>query len=172
MKIEKIFTIKGNSLGYKSLTELHSHEYWMRRALKLAGHAADAGEVPVGAVVVKDNQLVGEGYNQPIVHADPTAHAEIVAVRDACRRLGNYRLPGCTLYVTIEPCTMCVGALIHARIDQLVFGALEPKAGAVCSQLKLLDQDHYNHYFEWQGDVLAEEARELISSFFYAKRKK
>ncbi len=148
-----------------------SHEHWMQKALSLAHQAAIAEEVPIGAIVVKDGEVVGEGYNCPIVSKDPTAHAEIIAIRRACQKLNNYRLPGCTLYVTIEPCTMCVGAMIHARIGQLVFGAPEPRAGAVISQVKLLDRDHYNHKIVWEGEVLAEKSSELIRRFFHERRK-
>ena len=108
-------------------------EEWMRAALVLARQAAAHDEVPVGAVVVRDNRIVGRGFNQPISQRDPTAHAEIIALRDAAQTLGNYRLPRCTLVVTLEPCTMCAGALVHARIEQLIFGAKEPRAGAICS---------------------------------------
>ena len=109
------------------------HEHWMQHALQLARQAAAAGEVPVGAVVVKDGQVVGEGANAPLARHDPTAHAEVQALRAAAQQLGNYRLDGCTLYVTLEPCTMCSGALLHARVDQVVYGAAEPKTGAAGS---------------------------------------
>jgi len=144
----------------------------MRRAIVLAEQAAAVGEVPVGALVVKDGEIIAEGYNQPITSCDPTGHAEIIAMRNACAVLGNYRLSGCDLYVTIEPCTMCVGAMIHARIGRIVFGAREPRAGALQSQLRLMDENHYNHSIEWQGGVLAEECGEIISSFFRRKRAK
>ena len=120
-------------------------EKWMQVALGLAAKAAQQDEVPVGAVVVRDNQIVGRGFNQPIGRHDPTAHAEIMALRDAASALGNYRLPGCTLVVTVEPCTMCAGALVHARIEQLIFGAREPRAGAVCSSAQVLDNPGLNH---------------------------
>lgn len=145
---------------------------FMRRAMALAEQAAAMGEVPVGAVVVKDGEIIAEGYNQPITSCDPTAHAEIVALRNASAALQNYRLSGCDLYVTIEPCTMCVGAMIHARIGRVIFGALEPRAGALQSQLQLMDENHYNHSMEWQGGVLAEECGDIISSFFRRKRNK
>src|SRR5690554_300266 len=112
------------------------HEHWMRQALALAARAEEQGEVPVGAVLVREGGVLGEGFNQPISSHDPTAHAEITALRDAARRAGNYRLPDSTLYVTIEPCAMCCGALVHARVAKVVFGAREPKAGAVCSHLR------------------------------------
>ena len=149
---------------------MNSDSDFMRRAIALAEQAASVGEVPVGALVVKDGQVIGEGYNQPISSCDPTGHAEIVAMRQACEALQNYRLTGCDLYVTIEPCTMCVGAMIHARIGKIIFGAAEPRAGALQSQLRLMDRDHYNHSIQWQGGVLAEECSEIISSFFRRKR--
>ena len=145
-------------------------EEFMGRALALAQQAAAVGEVPVGAPVVKDGLVVGEGYNQPITSCDPTGHAEIVALRNAAKNLGNYRLSGCELYVTIEPCTMCVGAMVHARIGRIVFGAKEPRAGALESQLRLMDESHYNHSIDWQGGVLAEECGAIMSRFFRAKR--
>ena len=145
---------------------------FMRRAIVLAEQAAAVGEVPVGALVVKDGEIIGEGYNQPIISCDPTGHAEIIAMRNASAALQNYRLSGCDLYVTIEPCTMCVGAMIHARIGKIVFGALEPRAGALESQLRLMDENHYNHSIEWQGGVLAEECGAIISNFFRRKRAK
>ncbi len=143
---------------------------WMRRALALAERAGAQGEVPVGAVVVKDGELVGSGWNQPITCADPSAHAEIVALRDAARRLGNYRLPGCRLYVTIEPCSMCAGAVVHARIDKVFFGAAEPKAGAVISNLRLFDQPYLNHRVAYEAGVCAEQCGALVSAFFRARR--
>ena len=146
-------------------------QHWMQHALALAVQAEALGEVPVGAVVVDGNGcVVGEGWNQPISGCDPTAHAEIVALRGAALKTGNYRLPGCTLYVTIEPCTMCVGALIHARIARLVFGATEPKAGSVVSQARLLDSPVYNHGIAFVGGVCAEQAGALLSAFFQNKR--
>ena len=142
----------------------------MQLALAQAALARDAGEVPVGAVIVKDDEVIGEGWNQPLGSNDPTAHAEIVALRDAASRIDNYRLTGVSLYVTIEPCTMCVGAMLHARIARLVFGALEPKAGAVQSYLHLLDQDHFNHRIEYQGGVLAAECAAVMQEFFQSRR--
>ena len=148
-----------------------SDDKFMRRAIVLAEQAAAVGEVPVGALVVKDGEIIAEGYNQPITSCDPTGHAEIIAMRNACAVLGNYRLSGCDLYVTIEPCTMCVGAMIHARIGRIVFGAPEPRAGALQSQLRLMDENHYNHSIEWQGGVLAEECGEIISSSFFRRKR-
>jgi tRNA(adenine34) deaminase len=142
----------------------------MRRALQLAGRAADEGEVPVGAVVVMDGRIVGQGFNRPIRAQDPTAHAEIVALRSAAAQVGNYRLTGADLYVTIEPCLMCAGALVHARIARLVFGAREPRAGAVVSTLRALDLPHLNHRVDVVEGVLAEEASALLRAFFAARR--
>lgn len=142
----------------------------MSKALALAEQAGVAGEVPVGAILVKDGQIVGEGWNQPISGCDPTAHAEVIALRDAATKLGNYRLPGTTLYVTIEPCTMCVGALLHARVSRLVFGATEPRAGAIVSQLQLTESAHYNHKIEVVGGILSDQCSELMSSFFRQRR--
>ena len=147
-----------------------SHEDWMRRALALADRAANEGEVPVGAVLVRDDELLGEGWNQVISAKDPSAHAEIVALRDAARAEGNYRLPGSILYVTLEPCTMCAGALVHARVSQLVFGAKEPKAGVICSTCALLEEPWYNHKVSWLGGVLAEDSSSRLQAFFQALR--
>ncbi|MBV1913774.1 MAG: tRNA adenosine(34) deaminase TadA [Pseudomonadales bacterium] len=145
-------------------------EYWMRRALELADKAATYDEVPVGAVLVKDGQLIGSGWNQPISSCDPSAHAEIMALRNAASNVQNYRLPGTTLYVTIEPCAMCTGALLHARVGKLVFGAPEPRNGAVTSQLAILDHQALTHNMEWQSGVLEEACRERIQAFFKARR--
>ena len=146
------------------------HEQWMRRALALADRAENEGEVPIGAVVVRDGSLLGEGWNQVIGAVDPTAHAEIVALRDAARASGNYRLPGAILYVTLEPCTMCAGALVHARIERLVFAAREPRAGVVCSTCRLLDEPWYNHRVEWLEGVLADDSATRLRAFFQARR--
>ena len=145
-------------------------EEWMRVALGLAEEAARHDEVPVGAVVVRENQIVGRGFNQPIGRHDPTAHAEIMALRDAAQTLGNYRLPGCTLVVTVEPCTMCAGALVHARIEQLIFGAREPRAGAVCSSSRVLDNPGLNHKVTVIEGVLEKECKALMAAFFQERR--
>jgi len=146
-------------------------EDWMRQALALAQEADRHGEVPVGAVLVSGaGTLLGTGFNHPITAHDPTAHAEIVALRMAARTQQNYRLPGSTLYVTIEPCTMCVGALIHARVAKVVFGAPEPRFGALVSQRRLLDQGEFNHLLEYEGGVLADECGTLMREFFKARR--
>ncbi len=148
-----------------------NHERWMREALSLAQQAAEADEVPVGAIVVHNGEIIGRGFNQPIRSCDATAHAEIVAIRSASQFRNNYRLPGTTVYVTIEPCTMCLGAMIHARVDRLVFGATEPRAGAVVSQGSLLEAGHFNHQLSFIDGVLAEECSSLMQSFFRNKRK-
>ncbi len=142
----------------------------MRMALDLAQEARRAGEVPVGAVVVLDGEVVGRGFNRPIGTHDPTAHAEIVALRDAAQRLGNYRSSGATLYVTVEPCMMCVGAMVHARIGTLVYGAPEPKAGAVISTQRAHEHPALNHRIDVIGGVLEEECRDLVQAFFRERR--
>ena len=146
------------------------HTRFMREALEQAAEAARAGEVPVGAVVVADGTIIGAGHNQPISAHDPTAHAEIVALRAAARAAGNYRLTGATLYVTIEPCLMCVGAMIHARIGTLVFGATEPKAGAVESTQRAHEHPALNHRLIVVSGVLARECGEMVSQFFKERR--
>ena len=143
---------------------------WMREAYALAEHAAQLGEVPVGAILVRAGQVLGRGHNQPIISSDPTAHAEIVALRDAAGRSGNYRLPGSTLYVTIEPCTMCAGALLHARIERLVFAAREPREGSVRSVARVLEIAGRNHAVAITEGILAEECGALLQQFFRRKR--
>jgi len=143
---------------------------WMDHAIALAAQGEVLGEVPVGAVIVADNQIIGEGFNQPITLHDATAHAEIVALRQASAKIHNYRVVGATLYVTLEPCTMCVGALVHARIKRLVFGTTEPKAGAVISKARLLDSEYFNHRIEYQGGVLADQCQHQLSHFFAHRR--
>ena len=145
-------------------------EQWMRRALVLAEQAQAEGEVPVGAIVVRDGKVLGEGWNSTIGKTDPSAHAELCAIRAAALFIDNYRLPGTSLYVTLEPCAMCVGAIIHARIERLVFAAAEPRAGAVHSQLPLLDQEYFNHRVQWRGGVLGDQSSALLKSFFRRKR--
>lgn len=145
-------------------------EAWMRQALELAHMAGANGEVPVGAVVVHEGQVVGRGWNQPIGRHDPTAHAEVMAMRDAGKRLGNYRLVDCTLYVTLEPCVMCSGAIMHARIGRVVFGAADPKTGACGSVVNLFAEARLNHHAEVTGGVLALECGAMLSSFFAARR--
>lgn len=147
------------------------HEIWMQEALLLADQAFAAGEVPVGAVVVKEGVIVGSGWNRPISSSDPTAHAEIIALRDAARTLGNYRLPGCNLYVTIEPCSMCAGAILHARIQRLVYGAEEPKAGVAVSRGRFFEQSWLNHRVEVVPGVLAAQCSQKMQQFFQERRK-
>jgi tRNA(adenine34) deaminase len=145
-------------------------EIFMRAALDLALQAAQAGEVPVGAVVVKHGQIIGRGSNAPISRHDPSAHAEISALRDAAQHLGNYRLVDCELFVTLEPCVMCVGAMFHARISRVVFGARDPKTGAAGSVFNLFNETRLNHHARIHGGVLAEECGKVLSDFFAARR--
>lgn len=147
-----------------------SENHFMQQALNLAAQAATADEVPVGAVVVKDNIIIGRGFNQPIGQHDPSAHAEINALRDAAHQLGNYRLPGCELYVTLEPCAMCAGAIMHARISRVIFGARDPKSGAAGSVVNLFSEARLNHHTEVVGGVLAEPCGRVLSEFFAQRR--
>jgi tRNA(adenine34) deaminase len=147
-------------------------EAWMRHAIRLAQRAESEGEVPVGAVLVVGDDCVGEGWNRPIVRHDPTAHAEIEALRAGGRSLANYRLTNSTLYVTLEPCVMCMGAIVHARVGRLVFGAFDPKRGAVCNALSLTDTEFLNHRVDWDGGVLEVVCAELLTDFFKARRRK
>ena len=143
----------------------------MREALALAKRAAESGEVPVGAVVVRDGAVVGRGYNRPVSGKDPTAHAEVMALRDAAERIGNYRLGECALYVTLEPCAMCAGAIMHARVSRVVFGAADPKSGACGSVVDLFAENRLNHHASIVGGVMAEEAARLLQEFFSARRR-
>ena len=147
-------------------------EFYMREALSLARAAECLGEVPVGAIVVRDGVIVGRGFNSPIGESDPTAHAEIAALRDAARRLENYRLPGCELFVTLEPCAMCAGAMLHSRIARVIYGARDLKTGVHGSVVDLFAVERLNHHTEVVGGVLAEECGQLLSSFFAARRAK
>ncbi len=149
----------------------HSREMWMEEALRLAVKAQAAGEVPVGAIVVRDNAVIGRGWNQVISTNDPTAHAEIVALREAAAAIGNYRLTDCEMYVTLEPCAMCAGAMIHARVTKLCIGADDPKAGAAGSVLDVFSSKAANHIVEIERGVLAAKCMELLQSFFREKRK-
>ena len=146
-------------------------EQFMREALGLARQAAESGEVPVGAVVVKAGAVVGRGYNRPLSGKDPTAHAEVMALRDAAERIGNYRLGECELYVTLEPCAMCAGAIMHARVSRVVYGAADPKSGACGSVVDLFAEGRLNHHATIVGGVMAEEAARLLQDFFSARRK-
>jgi tRNA(adenine34) deaminase len=153
------------------MTEKFSDEYWMQLAYEQAALAASQGEIPVGAIIVSQNEVIGAGFNAPISLNDPTAHAEIVAIRQACQHIQNYRLPeDATLYVTLEPCTMCVGALVHSRVKRVVFGTTEPKAGSLISQRQLLNTGYYNHVFEFESGCLAEECAQQLSDFFKMRR--
>lgn len=143
---------------------------FMQLALEQAQHAWSLGEVPVGAVVVKGGEVIATGFNQPIGRHDPTAHAEIVALRAAAEKLGNYRLPGCELYVTLEPCVMCSGAMMHARLARVVYAAIDPKTGAAGSVVNLFGQDKLNHHTEVVGGVMADEASAMLKAFFAERR--
>lgn len=145
-------------------------EYWMRQALLLAQQAEHNGEVPVGAVIVLNDQLLGSGWNQPISQNDPTAHAEVVALRAACLQQQNYRLPNATMYITLEPCIMCAGAIVHARIERVVFAATEPKTGAAGSCFDIFNTNQLNHRVNCDQGVLAEESSKLLRDFFRSKR--
>ncbi len=145
-------------------------EYYMREALSMARSAECLGEVPVGAIVVREGIIVGRGFNSPIGESDPTAHAEIAALRDAARSLENYRLPGCELFVTLEPCAMCAGAILHSRIARVVYGARDPKTGVHGSVVDLFAVERLNHHTRVEGGVLAEECSQLLSSFFASRR--
>jgi len=146
-------------------------EQWMRYAIRLAQKAEVQGEVPVGAVLVLDNKVVAEGWNEPVQSHDPTAHAEMLAIRKGGLAMENYRLTDTTLYVTLEPCVMCLGAISHARVKRLVFGAFDPKRGAVCNALSLADAAFLNHRIDWRGGVYEFECADLLLDFFKAKRK-
>ena len=147
-----------------------THEHWMGAAVLLAHRAENVGEVPVGAVVVQDGVLVGEGWNQTIASSDPSAHAEIVALRNAGQNLGNYRLPGCVLYVTLEPCVMCAGAIIHARLSGLIYGATDLKTGAAGGRFDTLLDDRHNHKLEVESGCMADECASVLQRFFRARR--
>ena len=146
------------------------YEKYMRQALLEAAKAESCGEVPVGAVIVQKGRIIGRGHNQPISRRDPTAHAEIMALRDAARQTGNYRLPGADMFVTLEPCLMCAGACLHARLQTLVFGARDPKTGGVRSLYQLLEDPRHNHYIDVEEGILADECRRLLQAFFQERR--
>lgn len=152
------------------MTAILSDEAFMREALALAQHASALGEVPVGAVVVKDGVIIGRGFNKPITSNDPTTHAEIVALRDAAKNIQNYRLVDCELFVTLEPCMMCVGAMLHARVKRVVFGALEPKTGVCGSVMNLPNEARLNHHATFMGGVLADECGAMLKDFFAQRR--
>lgn len=176
--IEKLSIIgKNNFLKSTSQILLKSDDEFndddkafMQIALDLAKQGAELGEVPVGAVVVLDNQIIGQGFNCPISQKDSTAHAEMVAIRQACENLDNYRLMGATLYVTLEPCTMCLGAIVHSRIGRVIFGASEPKAGVIISQENFAEKRYFNHYITIEGGLFAERSGRLLQEFFRHRR--
>jgi tRNA(adenine34) deaminase len=147
------------------------HEEFMQLALDEARRGLEAGEVPIGAVLVVDGQIVARAFNQPIGAVDPTAHAEVLVLRAAAKQVGNYRLTDAVVYVTVEPCLMCVGALVHARVREVVYGAAEPKSGALVSTVRALESPGLNHRFAMTGGVLEDESRELIQTFFREKRR-
>lgn len=149
---------------------MHSDDYWMAHALSLAKRAELQGEVPVGAVIVQNNDILGEGWNQPITNNDPTAHAEIQALRAACQQINNYRLPDATLYISLEPCVMCAGAIVHARIKRVVFATKEPKTGAAGSCFDIFNTPQLNHHVDCEYGVLADESSTLLRNFFRARR--
>jgi tRNA(adenine34) deaminase len=157
---------------YAQIIDRSRDEFFMSEALALAAQGAALGEVPVGAVLVQQGEIVGRGFNCPISGHDPSAHAEMVAIRNAAQAVQNYRLPGSTLYVTLEPCSMCAGLIVHSRIGRVVFGALEPKAGVVQSQGQFFIQGFLNHRLVVEGGVLAEECGAILSEFFRARRAK
>jgi tRNA(adenine34) deaminase len=162
--------IKDDISASEPQPDVAAEERFMRRALEVARVGGAQGEVPVGAVVVLDGEIIGEAYNAPISHHDPSAHAEIGALRAAARRLGNYRLTGASLYVTLEPCAMCAGAMMHARISRVVFGAADPKTGACGSVIDLFSETRLNHHAEVSGGLLAGECADLLRSFFQNRR--
>ena len=152
------------------MQETTVHEHWMQHALSLAEKAQDAGEVPVGAVIVLENEIIGEGWNQSIGLHDPTAHAEIQAIRAACQALSNYRLPGADLYVTLEPCPMCAGAIVHTRLNRVIYATPDPRSGSADSAFQLLNNPQLNHSCEIVSGVIQERASEMLKAFFRARR--
>lgn len=158
--------------NFENTNALKMDIYWMQKAIDLAKEAFIKDEVPVGAIVVQDNKIIGSGYNNPISIVDATAHAEIIALREACKNINNYRLIDATLYVTLEPCMMCAGAMLHARIKRLVFGAFDEKTGVVGSVCNLVADYKWNHSFSCTGNILGKESSALLSDFFKSKRKR
>ncbi|MEE9445199.1 MAG: tRNA adenosine(34) deaminase TadA [Cocleimonas sp.] len=151
---------------------LSTHQKWMSRALLLAERSREEGEVPVGAIIIRDDKLVGEGWNQPIKKHDSSAHAEIMAIRAAGIALKNYRLPDTTLYVTLEPCTMCAGAIIHARVAKVIFGTPDPRTGSAGSAIDIFSKDYHNHHVDVEGGILQDECGQILRDFFREKRQK
>ena len=166
----RVRDVRQRSIAAK-IMELQEHEFFMRAAMEEARKAAKIGEVPIGAVVVRHGEIVGRGYNLRETEKDPTMHAEMIAIREASARLGGWRLIGCTLYVTLEPCPMCAGALVQSRVEQVVFGASDPKAGCAGTLMNLLDEPRFNHQVPVTGGVLAEECGQLLKDFFRRLRK-
>lgn len=152
------------------MTDPSTDELWMEEALRAAQRALEAGEVPIGAIVVCENKVIGRGWNSNLTNSDPTAHAEIMALREAAKAIGNHRLSGCELFATIEPCAMCAGALVHARIKRLVYGADDPKAGAVHSVMQVLNHPKLNHQMDVREGVLASRCSDLLQTFFRQRR--
>jgi len=165
-----MFSVHKPAIGQPESQQPNSDELWMQEALRLGQRALEAGEVPVGAIVVHQSEIVGRGFNRNIKDSDPTAHAEIMALREAGATLGNHRLADCTLFVTIEPCAMCAGAMVHARVRRLIFGAYDPKAGAVRSALHVLNHPRLNHKIEVRGGVMAGRCAEILQEFFRRRR--
>lgn len=161
-----------NHCGEQGKEELHEHELYMRAAIEEAKKAAALGEVPIGAVIVRNGEIVGRGYNLRETEKDPTLHAEMIAIRQASAKLGGWRLIGCTLYVTLEPCPMCAGAIVQSRVEQVVYGARDPKAGCAGSLMNLLGDDRFNHQVPVHSGVLAEECGQMLKDFFRGLRKK
>jgi len=157
-------------MSHNTLQQTPDDEHWMTHALSLAEQAQQQNEVPVGAVIVKDNDIIGEGWNQPITSHDPTAHAEIQAIRMACLHQQNYRLPNTTLYITLEPCLMCAGAIVHSRIARVVFAASEPKTGAAGSCFNIFNENKLNHQVQCEQGILAQRSSQLLKQFFKARR--
>ena len=151
--------------------KINTDSYWMQIALHEAKKAEDIGEIPVGAVIIRDNEIIAGGHNLSIANKDPTAHAEIIAIRNACRSEGNYRLPETTIYVTLEPCTMCLGAMIHARIERLVFGATDSKSGVIGGAISLNKETFFNHSIQVSGGIMEEECGYILKEFFRKRRK-
>tara|TARA_R110002111_G_scaffold55866_1_gene95749 strand:- start:708 stop:1181 length:474 start_codon:yes stop_codon:yes gene_type:complete len=157
-------------MSHNPILDIHNDEYWMAHAIRLAEQAQQHNEVPVGAVIISDNNIIGEGWNQPISNNDPTAHAEIQAIRMACQHENNYRLPNTTLYISLEPCLMCAGAIVHSRIARVVFATPEHKTGAAGSCFDIFNENKLNHHVQCDQGVLAQQSSQLLKQFFKARR--
>ncbi len=164
------FQLRDRAMRRIKIIDRSRDEHFMREALALAAKGAELGEVPVGAVLVQDGEIIGQGFNSPISRHDPSAHAEMVAIRAAAEAAQNYRLPGSTLYVTLEPCSMCAGLIVHSRVERVVYGATEPRAGVAVSRGEFFSQDFLNHRVMVEGGVLAEECGTILKAFFKARR--